>query len=183
YLGSARQRISVRRLARLVDYQMHDGASARTFINFQLAAGTTGFAPAGSQILTRINVPVDEKLPQHGPSFSAADADAARTATDTWKLRPGDLLLFEEVLGPVTGLAADADPKHRQVVRLTAVETATDALEPDPVTHLRPTALTKLSWAPQDALMFPLCLSVMLADNALISGVSVARGNLVLADH
>jgi hypothetical protein len=233
YLGSARQRISVRRLARLVDYQMHDGASARTFIQFQLAAGTTGFVPAGSQILTRINIPVNEKLPQHGATFSAADADAARTAadaifetiadvqlaaqlnsidiytwgnaqcclpsgttsvylvgdlaatlpTDMWKLRPGNFLLFEEVLGPVTGLAADADPKHRQIVRLTAVETATDPLEPDPITHVRPTALTKVSWAPQDALTFPLCLSVMLADNALVSGVSVARGNLALADH
>jgi len=233
YLGSARQRISVRRLARLVDYQMHDGASARTFIQLQLAAGTTGFVPAGTQVLTRINVPVNEKLPPHASSFSAADADAARRAadavfetmadvqvasslnsigiytwgnsqcclpsgttsvylvgdlaatlpTDTWKLRPGDFLLFEEVLGPVTGLPADADPKHRQVVRLTAVETASDPLEPDPVTHLRPTALTKVSWARQDALTFPLCLSVMLANNAQIGGVSVARGNLVLADH
>jgi hypothetical protein len=212
---------------------MHDGASARTFIQFQLAAAATGFVPTGSQILTRINVPVNEKLPPHGPSFSAADADAARTAaaalfetmadvqlaaqlnsidiytwgnaqcclpggttsvylvgdlaatlpTDTWKLRPGDFLLFEEVIGPVTGLPADADPKHRQVVRLTTVQPASDPLEPDPVTHLRPTVLTKVSWAPQDALTFPLCLSVMLANNALVNGVSVARGNLVLADH
>jgi hypothetical protein len=233
YLSSARQRISVRRLARLVDYAMHDGASARTFIQFQLAAASTGLVKAGSQILTRINVPVNEKLPPHGPTFSAADADAARTVadaifetiadvqlaaqlnsidiytwgnaqcclpggttsvylvgdlaatlpTDTWKLRPGDFLVFEEVLGPVTGLAADADPKHRQVVRLTAVESATDPLEPDPITHARPTALTKVSWAPQDALTFPICLSTMLADNAIVNGISVARGNLVLADH
>lgn len=33
----------------------------------------------------------------------------------------GDLMLFEEVLGPQTGLVADADPQHRHVVRLTHV--------------------------------------------------------------
>jgi hypothetical protein len=233
YLSRARQRISVRRLARLIDYQMHDGASARAFIHFRLTKGTTGFLPAGSELLTRINVPVSGKLPPHLPVFSAAEADAARNAadavfetltdiqlsdqldsidiytwgnsqcclprgttsvylvgdlvatlpTDTWKLRPGDFLLFEEVLGPVTGLPTDADPAHRQVVRLTDVQSAQDPLEPDPITHVPPTLLTKVSWLPQDALTIPLCLSVKLADNTLVSGVSVARGNLVIADQ
>jgi hypothetical protein len=32
YLGTARERISVRRHARLVDYQMHDGCNARAFV-------------------------------------------------------------------------------------------------------------------------------------------------------
>jgi hypothetical protein len=225
YLGTARQRISVRRLARLIDYRMHDGASARAFIHLQLTPGTTGFLRAGSELLTRINVPVAGKIAPHGPVFAAADADAARNVanaifetltdaqvsdqlnsipiyswgnsqcclpqgtttvylvgdlaalppSDDWKLRPGDFLLFEEVLGPVTGLEADADPAHRQVVRLTQVERAKDAL--------RTTVLTKVTWARQDALTFPLCLSVKLPDNSVVNGVSVARGNLVLADH
>jgi hypothetical protein len=233
FLGSARQRISVRRLVRLIDYQMHDGAGARSFIHLDLASGTTGFLPAGTQFLTKVTAPVSGKLPPFGPVFSAADVNsalagadaifetfsdvqlgsqlnsidiytwgnsqcclprgttsvylvgdlAATLPTDTWKLKPGDFLLFEEVLGTVTGLRADADPAHRQVVRLTEVQTAQDPLEPDPVTHVRPTVLTQVSWAAQDALTFPLCLSVMLADNALISGVSVARGNLVLVDN
>src|SRR5262249_50705382 len=33
-------------------------------------------------------------------------------------LKKGDYLLFEEVLGPVTGLPADASPSHRQVVQI-----------------------------------------------------------------
>lgn len=236
FLGTARQRISVRRLARLIDYQMHDGASARAFIYLQLTDGTTGVLPAGTQVLTRISIPIGNKQPPLGPVFDAADADAALNATNAvfetfndvqlsdqlnviqiytwgnaqcclpqgttsvyllgnlaapaggdpanpWKLAPGDFLLFEEVLGPATGLAADADPSHRQVVRLTQVQSATDPLENDPITGVPPTQLTLVSWAAADALTFPLCLSVQLANTSVINGVSVARGNLVLADQ
>ena len=37
-------------------------------------------------------------------------------------LRRDDYLLLEEVLGPSTGAAADADPTHRQVVRILNVD-------------------------------------------------------------
>lgn len=228
YLDTARQRISVRRLARLVDYQMNEGVSARAFIHFQLRRGTTGSIPAGTQVLARIGVPLRGKLPPFGPILGAADADAARAATTTifetmtgadfsdalnaisvytwdnaqcclprgttsvylqgdlsatagvepWRLRPGDFLLFEEVLGPVTGLPADADPAHRQVVRLTDVQSATDPLTGGP-----PIPLTLVTWAREDRLTFPLCLSVRLPDSSVVNGVSVARGNLVIADH
>ena len=33
YLGTARQRISVRRHARLVDYQLHEGCNARAWVH------------------------------------------------------------------------------------------------------------------------------------------------------
>jgi hypothetical protein len=39
YLGTARRRVSVRRHARLVDYRMHDGHNARTWVHFTLAPG------------------------------------------------------------------------------------------------------------------------------------------------
>lgn len=231
YMDTARQRITVRRLARLIDYQMHDGASARTFIHLKLSAGAA-LLPAGTQVLTRINVPVAGKLAPHPAEFTAAEAEAARKAADaifetltdanldsdlneisiyTWgdslcclpqgvtsvyllgdlaptvgssgKLNPGDFLLFEEVRGPVTGLEADANPAHRQVVRLTAVAKAVDPLEIDPKNHTRPTLLTQVTWAPEDALTFPLCLSAKLNDASVVEGISVARGNLVLADH
>ncbi len=38
-------------------------------------------------------------------------------------LKAGDVLIFEEVIGPRTGRAEDADPAHRCAVRLTHVET------------------------------------------------------------
>lgn len=41
YLGTARKRISVRRHARLVDYFMHDGCNARTWLHVNVAEGVS----------------------------------------------------------------------------------------------------------------------------------------------
>ena len=52
YLGTARQRVSVRRHARLVDYAMHEGCNARAFVHLAVAGdGLT--LPAGTEFLTR----------------------------------------------------------------------------------------------------------------------------------
>lgn len=93
------------------------------------------------------------------------------------RLKAGDLLLFEEVIGPRTGNPADADPTHRHVVRLTSVEPVVDALDDTP--------LLEVSWAPEDALPFPLCISATTDPPACAynDAVSVARGNLLLVDH
>src|SRR5262249_19370055 len=42
YLGTARRRISVRRLARPLDYFVHDGANARTWISFEVQQSAPG---------------------------------------------------------------------------------------------------------------------------------------------
>jgi hypothetical protein len=98
-------------------------------------------------------------------------------------LEPGDLLLFEEIRSPTTGAEADADPEHRQVVRLTSVRD-TDRHGDPLVDPLDGTPIAEVAWDPADALRFPLCLSVLTADQTqALSGLSVARGNLVLADH
>ena len=102
-------------------------------------------------------------------------------------LEAGDLLLLEEVRGPLSGEATDADPGHRHVVRLFSVlahspddpaAPLTDPLSGDPI--------TEVSWHAEDALPFPLCLS-SISDGehgeVELANVSVARGNLVLADH
>ena len=41
YLGTARRRVSVRRHARLLDYRIHEGCSARTFLHFTASTGLT----------------------------------------------------------------------------------------------------------------------------------------------
>lgn len=94
-------------------------------------------------------------------------------------LKIGDALLFEEVLGPHTGLAGDADPRHRHVVRLTSVAPAAT----DPLTG---TAIIEIGWGQEDALPFPLCVSSVTDEahkSKTLTDVSVARGNLVLVDH
>lgn len=92
-------------------------------------------------------------------------------------LKPGDVLIFEEVIGPKTGDPDDADPTHRHAVRLIHVEPVIDPLTGRPV--------LEVAWAEEDALPFALCLSVVgpPPECALIEDVSVARGNVVLADH
>ncbi|MET3994457.1 hypothetical protein ABIB94_008257 [Bradyrhizobium sp. JR7.2] len=53
YLATARQRISVRRHARLVDYHLHEGCNARAFVHFDVN-GQKIALPKGTQLLTRV---------------------------------------------------------------------------------------------------------------------------------
>ena len=52
YLETARLRTSVRRHARLVDYRMHDGRSARVWVHFSVSGDLT--LPAHTQCMTRM---------------------------------------------------------------------------------------------------------------------------------
>jgi predicted phage baseplate assembly protein len=99
------------------------------------------------------------------------------------RLEAGDLLLIEEVIGPRTGVPADADPSHRQVVRLTSVTPGFDALYDQPVLHV--------TWAAEDALGFTVQLTTDPGDcddcaaepSPVIRDLSIARGNVVAVDH
>ena len=100
-------------------------------------------------------------------------------------LAEGDVLIFEEVISPSTGLTADADPAHRHPVRLTSVVTQDSNGNPlvDP---LYGTPIAEIAWDPQDALPFPLCISAEIDRGTgphLVPDLSLARGNIVLADH
>lgn len=61
YLETARKRISVRRHARLVDYLMHDGCNARTWLHIEVGAGINGLELKKEQngertkVFTKIN--------------------------------------------------------------------------------------------------------------------------------
>jgi hypothetical protein len=98
-------------------------------------------------------------------------------------LKPGGILCFEEVAGPLTGDAGDADPFHRHVVRLTKVGSSFDPLVLDPPDSGNPLSLTEIEWHTEDALPFALCISSRTETSEYIGKVSVARGNMVLADH
>jgi hypothetical protein len=246
YLDTARQRISVRRHARLVDYRLHEGANARAWVTVDTTADLdpmparslyfiTGFAgiPAASgrvvrdadlELVPRSAYEVFEPLvdPPDSPlRFHAAhsrirfhtwgehECCLARGATRatlldeappnppgkmppgkmppdcapgkaprTLRLQAGDVLIFEEVIGPQTGNPADADPAHRHAVRLTSVTPAVDGLLDD-------TPVLEIAWALADALPFSLCLSSRkpAPDCGRLDDVSIARGNVVLVDY
>ncbi|KJL41957.1 putative baseplate assembly protein [Microbacterium trichothecenolyticum] len=63
YLGTARSRISLRRHARLVDYRVHDGASARVWARLLVGEGAVDVPlAAGTRLLTRVPGVDDQRL-------------------------------------------------------------------------------------------------------------------------
>lgn len=209
YLGTARKRVSVRRHARLLDYNMHDGSNARVWVSFKVDSGSAADGQTlkkQTQLLTKLDAPTGRWM---GTLDSALQAGALvfETLTDvrlhpehneihfyTWDqqqcclpkgatratldgdyshLKLGDVLIFEEVLGPDGG--PSVEPAHRQAVRLTNVtRQLTD--------QLTGRSITEIAWEVDDALAFPFCISSVSNQNQVLN-VSVAHGNVVLADH
>jgi hypothetical protein len=264
YLGTARERISVRRHARLVDYAMHDGCNARAWVTVGMgktdtdqeldpaqisfitpypgapdnhvltAADLAQVPPANYEVFEPLWFNNGEKITLYTAhseihfytwgdcqcclapgATSATLADwwvpeatgepgdqgdtsppptiTARMATEDnpprfgralKNLQVGDVLIFEEVLGPKTGNPADADPIHRQAVRLTKVMPGLDPLYQAKGQEL-PQPVVEIEWDPADALTFPLCLSSQgpPPDCTCMQNVSVARGNVILVDN
>jgi hypothetical protein len=200
YLGTARKRVSVRRHARLVDYFLHDGVNARAWVAFTVRAGSGADGatlPVHTAVLTSEEgdgavvfetlaavtlVPAHDEIAFYTWSdlecCLPAGATAATLVATVPPLAPGQLLLLEEVKGASTGAAADADPHHRHVVRLTRAAPGSDPLTGQQV--------MEVEWDAADALPFPLVLSAVTDDAhgaQPVAGVSVARGNLAPADH
>ena len=251
YLDTVRQRASAKKHARLVDYTMHEGRNAWTFVHFEVTS--TGLVDFGTQLLSRVSAPLRRQatpppvvIPQIDLPPESFDSDPAlaqvrvfETATPvnvhplnnlifihTWgdqrcclpagtrsaylyclpagagerqavlpSLAVGDFLLLEEAIGPLSGAQADADPAHRQVVRLERVRTLTvgdpayrDMLTTDGELQVfrtgdTPLPLLHVTWRRTDALAFPMCLSAQTLENDTLLNVSVARGNIALTDH
>lgn len=247
YLDTARQRVSAKRHARLVDYRMHDGRNAWTFVH--IAVDAAGVVSQHTKILSRITAPLQNQIapptvviPKADLPDDAFESDPALVRVrvfetafplkvypenniiflHTWgnsecclppgatsayvysldpsnpqqvvrpKLKAGDFLLLEEVKGPITGDSADADPAHRQVVQIVDTRQTKDAAYKDQLQagSLQawqagdiPLPLLRIAWCQADALTFPLCLSTKPAGKESLLNVSVARGNIVLADH
>src|SRR4029077_2790239 len=121
---------------------------------------------------------IEGEAQQDGP---AGEPPGAKRAL---RLKAGDVLIFEEVIGPKTGNPADADPRHRQAVRLTRVTPAIDPLyHPFSSDYGQP--IVEIEWCSEDALTFPLCLSAKMPppDCDCREGVSVARGNVILVHN
>ncbi len=279
YLGTARERISVRRHARVVDYLMHEGCNARAWLTIWTDIAHEDFDPTQIYFVTpyrgapgdrHILAPADlagvepstyeafEPLYWNGgqsisiyaahskiPFYTWGDCECclasgstSATLTDAWvdpppppgppptptgtpsagtppagratpapaavtgtlaaaattsedgppgkvrnlQLNAGDILILEEVIGPKTGKESDADPSHRQAVRLTKVTLAADLLY-GPMPYGTP--IVEVEWASEDALRFPLCISSQQPppDCGCLKDVSVARGNVILADN
>ncbi|MFD2468068.1 putative baseplate assembly protein [Amycolatopsis silviterrae] len=205
YLDTARLRVSVRRHARLVDYLMHDGCSARAWVCLEaddevtIPKGHFRFSTLPGPALAERDLrgapevfePVHDEalrlLPSrnrislwtwgdHDCCLPAGTTSATLTDNDrTLCLEPGDVLFFEELVGAKSGLPADADHTHRQAVRLISVTEAEDELYQQ--------KLLEVTWAREDALTFSLCVNARGGPDCVDLEVGVARGNVVLVEH
>jgi hypothetical protein len=213
YLGTARKRVSIRRHARLLNYFVHDGCNARTWVVLQVKQ-SIGLKPQNQpmRFLTRVpGLPAVLKeedfkraLNQGAIVFESLEALKLEPALNRISFYPwsdftcvlpvgataatlvdrdgelakqldrGRVLLFEEIKGAKNGEPADADPARRHAVRLTQVEAGRDELED--------LSLVNIQWSQEDALPFPLTLTQIVDDNP-ISDITIARGNVILADH
>ncbi|HIK04442.1 MAG TPA: putative baseplate assembly protein [Trichormus sp. M33_DOE_039] len=224
--NKARQRPSVKRHGRLLNYFMHEGCNARTWIQVQSEVDNLVIPPS-TQFLTRVSgqasqisdaLVYQETLQQQPAIFEAmhslhtyighneiqfyawsdencclpkgaTQATLQDDFTHRLHLVPGDVLVLEERLGAETGRIEDADITRRWAVRLTDVHPAAEitadgtripTVAPrDPLTEV---PIVEIRWREEDALPFTLCLSKVI-DGQLQQSMSVARGNILLADH
>ncbi len=214
YIGTARSRISLRRHARLVDYYLNEGCNARAWVALSVSANIT--LPQGTRFYTRVpglpasakpGSPAAQQLAKTTQPIFASMADAtlypeqnemqfytwsdtncclppgateATLAGNFTSLKKGTILVFEEVAGPQTGNSSDADPTHRWAVRL--IHDSSVLMDP-----LTLKSVTRIEWAQEDALPFPLCISSTFTDTdgktVFVPAVSVAHGNIIPVDH
>ncbi len=146
-----------------------------------VAAGALVFQPAHDMALATAH----NRIGVH--HWGDADTVLPKGATSAWlrdperdiTLRAGDILVLVEERDPTTGRAADADPMHRQAIRLVAdPEVALDPLELDGNGLLL--QVLKITWGPEDALRFDLCVGQRPEETGELAA---AYGNIVVADH
>lgn len=209
YLGTARRRVSVRRHARLLDYRMHDGSTARAWVTFAVDPGSAADSStlkAGTQLLTKLDAPSGRWTATLDDAFRAG-ALVFETLTDvtvysnhneihfyTWDDQQcclpkgatratldGDFpnLRAGNVLILEEKLSADGGATLQPTRRQAVRLTGVTRPLKDP---LNSKPITEISWGDEDALAFPLCVSSGTNLNP-IPNVSVIHGNVVLASH
>lgn len=203
YLGTALQRISLRRHARLLDYRVGEGCNARVWVQLCVrgdsvnlpagsafaslpirAAGETPGARATAVHFRSMHAAALHEshnlLPIHcwGVEDFALEAGATSVAL-TGAVKPaleaGDVLLFEET-SEHRSVQNPASLPRRHVVRLRSAPV---------IRHdaLAQTDITMVAWDAADALPFRLPVAARLADGTKRTDLAMARGNMILADH
>lgn len=210
YLGTARQRISLRRHARMLDYFIDEGANARAWVTLDVSEPIE--VRPGDRFWTRVQglaagIDPGEQADarRRAPNvqvFEAIHGIEAIPAHDeihlhTWEGVDGECCL---PVGATGASLVDQDQGLRlavgDVLVLEEVHPRPGALALD-LERRHAVRLTKVTashdfvfdldvldveWHVDDALPFSLSLEQILVDGALVP-VTVARGNTVLVDH
>ncbi len=212
YLGTARHRVSVARHARLIDYFMHEGCNARTWVHFHVE-GDTQLAPRTPLTTVLDSEPTcispdrdPAELLQAGGIFFETMHPAQLLSKHnqfrfyTWG---GYISVLEQGATQTTlqGSFPDLHPgdilifEEQKGEETGLVEDANPnhrhavrltkvEISSDPLGGLEgnPMEITKIQWMEEDALPFTLRLNNMVAGKE-IQDISVALGNIVLVEH
>lgn len=176
YLGTARFRESVRRHARLLDYSLHEGAAARTWLTVTGDAVTT--LDAGLEVST----PGGESV------FHTLHPVTIRPSRNTIEVDTGDAERTELPAGATSarllGAQADLGLRAGDVLAFEDTNTSTCVvrLTEDPVVRHDPDSVT-VTWHAQDAPRTPLRLWRLPNADGGLDPTTVVRGNVVLVEH
>jgi hypothetical protein len=196
YLGTARQRVSVRRHARLLDYVVHEGQNARVLCTFDVAPegpadGKT--LPRGTPLLTSKDrrettiYPFDPELTRGAQVFETMHDFVLSSSLNSISFYHP----YQRVL-PIGSISASLETPLRSpavgdvLIFIETRDPETERAEDADPAHRHPVRLTRVTprmvtarhmvldieWTPDDALPFELDMSC-----------AVALGNVVLCDH
>lgn len=210
YLNTARRRTSVRRHARLVNYHLHEGASARAWLVFETNADRgsqlTPAVPVSTKVLATSNVkaevlrrdpdvvmfetmhPLIELRVSRNAMFfyTWGDGRCCLPKGATRATLDGGSALFGLRKGDVLVfeevLGAESGlPEDADRAHRHAVRLTSDGEERKDLLNNK--TVLDIQWAEADALPFPLCLNEFDDGAGGIKRAAVARGNVALADH
>ncbi len=209
YLSTARSRISVARHTRLIDYPLHAGANARTFVAFEVGAAADGRALGpGTPIFSRQpGVPAEADAAALAKALKAGavgfalmtavtlHARNSRIAFHTWSRR--DCCLPRGSTAVTLAGAPVLQPGDFLVLeQIASPQTGADADADPDLTHvvrltdatagtdpLDGAPIVEVAWADADALPFDLPLAGGVGEGGAEAVLARARANVALADH
>lgn len=209
YLGTARKRVSVRRHARLLDYRMHDGCNARTWIVLEIKTGEPVMIPEKTKLLTRVpglGTTIDPNSDDYRQALArkpvvfetvyGITASSSRNEIHFYTWSDENCCLPKGATKATLNGPLNLSPGEVLVFEEMMNPETNSGTGGDPahrhavrlikaeskVDPLNGQEIVEIEWHEQDGMPFPLCIKDVLIDEDL-QPVSVARGNVVLAHH
>ena len=209
YLETARERVSVRRHVRLLDYRLHEGCNARVWLQV-LPGAANALAPQGTEVLTGSSEegtvarssdpssPYQVRIASGAQVFETVYLARLRSEVSSRKLYAWGLPEFCLPIGSTRAALEGWVPLEKgDVLVLRQAKNPVSGEEVDADLRLAHTVrlseaprrtfdggrkITEIAWFEEDALPFTLWV-VRETRQKVLSGLAEVRGNVVLADH
>ena len=168
-LGTATERRSIVRHARLVDYEPRTATSSTVLLQFNVTAGpipagtqVSGAGPEGQTIVFEVGTGLADTTkyaaspnwnrPIQPYCWDQSQACLKAGATEMWVLGHGFAFTAGQSLLIDTQAVTPADPPVREIIQITSVDEETDPLFLDSASN--PTPVTHVVWGAGQALQF-----------------------------